>query len=157
MRRMRDANFSGGGTVQISNATVLALGSSLSVGANTSLYIAQSSSNLEGDVAVTIDGTLDWERGFIRTNGAFTLNGTMNLIGNSARTLEGLTLTNNGAINWSGSGDFRLKDGCEIVNQSGATFTMNDGAELSFIDPTGGIFTNHGSIIRDGNAGTMVL
>lgn len=157
LHQITNPNFSGGGTVQISNATLLALGSSLSVGANTTLFISQSSSNLEGDVAVTIDGTLDWERGFIRTTGAFTINGIMNLIGNSARTLEGITLTNNGAINWSGSGDFRLKDGCEIVNQSGATFTMNDAAELSFIDPTGGVFTNNGSIIRDGNAGTAVF
>ena len=158
LHKLNHPQFSGGGTVHLSNATLEVSGDSLQVAGGTTFLISESSSRVQGSVAIRVDGVLNWERGFIATAGDLLMNGTLNFNGSNSRTLEGgISLINHGTINWNGSGQFRLKDNCQFLNQAGANLKLLGNAELSFITPSGGNLVNDGTITRSGSAGVMLL
>ncbi len=154
---LENVSFGGGGTLEVTGATLLLSGPGLSITPGNTLAISGSAAVLAGSGSLSVLGTLNWSRGRIAGDGAFTLGGVMNLSGSSAKTLETRVLINSGTINWSDSGELRLRSNAEILNQAGAIFDMQSNAELEFAAPDGGALTNLGNLVKSAGAGISVI
>lgn len=146
------ANFTGSGAVQFPDATVNALGGGITIAAGVSADLSGSNGKIQGNAPVTINGTFIWNRGVVGSGGTLTINGSLVLAGTFVRTLDGRSLTNNGAITWNGSGALRLQNNAVFANQAGGVFDLQTDALLDFLDPAGGIFTNAGTFTKSGGA-----
>lgn len=154
---LENVSFGGGGTLEITGATLLLAGPGLAVASGSTLTISGSAALLAGSGSLTVAGTLNWSRGRIGGEGAFTLNGVMNLSGSSAKTLESRVLTNNGNIIWNDTGELRLRSNAAILNQPGAIFEMRSDAELEFATPDGGVLTNSGTLRKSAGTGISII
>lgn len=151
--------FNGSGTVEFLNGVVATIGGAngLSVAGGITLNMSGNNTTINGTGPVTINGTLNFGRNEIAGSGAFTINGNMIISGTSSRNINGRTLTNNGTITWSGSGTLRLLNNAQIINNAGASFITSVDGVLDFLDPSGGIFTNNGTLTKSAGAGNTVI
>ncbi len=154
---LENVSFDGGGTLEITGATLLLSGPGLAVAPGNTLAISGSAALLAGSGSLEVSGTLNWSRGRIGGDGAFTLGGVMNLSGSSAKTLETRVLVNSGSIIWSDTGELRLRSNAEILNQAGAIFEMQSDAELEFATPDGGVLTNSGTLVKSAGTGISII
>ncbi len=138
-------NFGGSGQVLWVDAVVTLVGNGLTIDAGARLVMSGSASRFQVNAPFTNNGTFDWSRGTIDGSGAIVNHGEFVISGNSNKVLDGQTIDNRQTLNWSGTGDIRLQNNARIINQSGATFTVLDDAQLDFLDPDGGSVTNAGT------------
>lgn len=154
---LENVSFEGGGTMDVTGATLLLAGQGLVITPGSTLSVSGTAAALTGSGSLSVLGTLNWSRGRISGEGAFTLNGVMNLPGSNARTLETRTLANSGSIIWTDTGEFRLGGNAQVLNQAGAVFDMQGNTKLEFIAPDGGALTNLGTLIKSAGTGTAVV
>ncbi len=149
--------FSGGTTNFQSANTLTGPGLVQIDGGTLSATAAQSIQNLEIDYVtdfwgpiggvtgsgdVTVTGTFNWYGSYVGSGGGGLIvapGATLNILGTNDHDLDAQTLTNDGTINWSGTGNILSSSGGNIVNAG----TFNDENDHSYEDNgSGGGFTN---------------
>ncbi|MCK6623443.1 MAG: Ig-like domain-containing protein, partial [Calditrichia bacterium] len=111
----------------------------------------------DSDGPTIINGTFNWNAGTLTGSGSFTVNGALHLPGGAAKTLDGLTLTNAGAVNLNGGGNLRFANNAVLANQVGGVFDIQTDAGLEFIAPAGGLVNNYGTAIKSNGAGATTV
>jgi hypothetical protein len=100
---------------------------------------------LDGSGNLAVTGTMRWERGTIRGNGAVNANGGLTLSTTGTLTLtETRTLNNAGVATWMGIGAINLASSAVLNNLEGATFRIQTNADIN-----GGTFNNAGTITKE--------
>jgi hypothetical protein len=113
-----------------------------------------------GTFEVPAGGVYNWNAGIIETGtyGPGVVPGvtqidnraTMNITGNTIKTLDARNITNNGSVYWtSPGGSINLKDGAQFQNMASSSF-------LSVMGGTGGNFMN-GDTAHDGVDATQLI
>lgn len=148
-------SFPNSGTIQISSNTVSINGAGVTIGATTVLNL--NAGTLNGNGPINVDGTLNWNGGFLSGSGLLSINNVMNISGNNDKTIDTRSITNNGTINWSGTGAVELDNGTVFTNASTGILNMQDNNELDFVFPTGGSFINNGIVNRSSGFGEALF
>ena len=108
---------------------------------STTRRISGAIGGLTGNSNVTVTNNFNWYGSTLGGGGGLIVapNATLDVLSASAHDLDALTLTNNGTINWSGTGNILSSSGGNIVNAG----TFNDENDHSYEDSSsGGGFTN---------------
>jgi hypothetical protein len=111
------------------------------------------------DSSLTINGDFQWQDGSI-DYGPGTINlasktTTMEISGNQARTLDGVTLNNPGTVTWTGNAVITLSSQT-VINNSGTWNIHGDGG-FEQGDFGGGSFNNSGTLAVAAGSGTVDL
>ncbi len=128
-------------------------------GTGTTVVAAGGQIDLEGGSCNrTIDSTagpLDWSAGGL--GGTFTDVGTMNITGDSAKTLTNCILSRSGETTWTGAGNLQFYSGSAINNLAGSTFVAENDAAMLWTGYAQGNFNNAGTFRKQGTGGTTTL
>jgi hypothetical protein len=151
-----NVTIDGSGTIQITGDSVAVTGSGLTVNSTATLELANGSLG-GGNGPITVNGTLNWNKGSIHGPATVTVNGTVIFTGTSADIIDNTTLTINGSALFTGTGDIRLTKNAVLNNTSSATFQIQTDALIDYSPPGGGTFTNSGTITKSGGAGTTTI
>lgn len=150
--------FSGnGGFSEFDNGTVNINGNGITVADSGWLVVNGSSALLDGSGEIVINGLLQWERGTIAGSGGITINGTLETIGGSSRTLDGNSLTNNNLFKWNNTGTLRLTNGASFLNSTNGTLEFQTDGVLDHLSPSGGTLNNLGNIIKSSGTGKSIV
>lgn len=154
-------NFSGV-TLQGGGTTVLTSSAAMQVNTpgltiNSPGAFEMTNSTLNINAPVIMNGAFNWNSGDISGPASITLNDTMELLGGTAKTLDGITLVNNHVINLVGDGALKLLNNAHLNNQAGATFNIQNDLLIDYIFPGGGSFTNAGTVRKSGSGGNTVF
>jgi len=147
-------HLTGGGTVQFVDPVATLTGGGLIIDSGALLTMAGSGSILQGDAPFSINGTFDWGRGTIIGLGTLLVDGHMIISGNSAKLLDGQTISNRGTLTWTGAGEIRMFNGAKIVNKANAMLDIQSDAQLGFFTPGGGSLENAGTLIKSDGLAT---
>ena len=134
---------------------------------------------LFGSADVTVTGTFNWYGSYLGNGGGGLIvapSATLNILGSNAHDLDVRAVTNDGTINWTGTGKIPLSGGGTIVNAGsfnveanhsfsgsgtgsgltgdGGTFNVAQGATL---DLTGGGTVTYTGTFKASGAGTVAL
>ncbi|MCW5933476.1 MAG: hypothetical protein KIT45_04145 [Fimbriimonadia bacterium] len=112
-----------GGTLSLNsltvNGTLTISGGQITVATNSSIVnLNLQGGVLGGNVNYTLTNTLNWTGGTIGGTGTFTISGsaTCNISGGNPKILNTRTLSNQGEINWSGSGNLSALNNPTLTN-----------------------------------------
>jgi hypothetical protein len=101
-----------------------------------------------------VSGNFTWISGTLTGGGAFSTSGTSTIRGWIA--LDGRTLTNSGAATWEDALQILyLQNGAHIENPSSGSITIEGTADVVSTVGISGSFTNAGTLILSGAAGTV--
>ncbi len=112
--------------------------------------------NITGTNSLTVNGKMRWEGGIIEPGDSLYIpfGSELNLSGSSSVLLDGRPISNAGDINWTGTGNIRVKNGAVINNRLGGDFNIETDAEIEFSIPSGGTIVNRGVITKLFSFGT---
>jgi len=114
-----------------------------------------SDGNLGGSGTLTINGTMNWTRGYLSGSGVTVIgsNSVVNISGASTKYLYQRTVNNHGTVNWSGVGGILADLGAVFNNQAGAVFDAQSDANC-----VGAMtFNNAGMLRKSAGLGTTLL
>lgn len=115
-----------------------------------------SSGAITGNANLDITGQMSWMKGSMAGNGVTTINpgAALAISGSDQKDLVQRTLRNQGAISWSGTGEFKLRNHAHIQNEAGALFEIYNNVRMDFVlADSGGSFTNAGTLTKSGSGG----
>lgn len=154
---LENTAISGAGEMRFDDVPLTCNGAGLSVASPATLSLQSNGAIISGNGPLQIDGFLDWQGGTIGGSGTLQVSGGLLVSSNDTKTLDGRTLAHSGSGSWSGSGDIRLGNGAQIVNQAGANLEILDNAEFEFLNPGGGQIINQGTIRKSAGDGTTIV
>ncbi len=108
---------------------------------------------------VVVNGSLVWDKGALSHPGVTVESGgTVTINGESTKSFRFSTLTNNGTIVWSGTGNISGGAGAHLINQSTGIVDIQNDASL-YYDFGGGTLTvsNAGTLKKSAGSGTTTL
>jgi hypothetical protein len=145
--------FSNAGAITITGATVNAAASI--VASSGQISLSSGTLNITGDHS---SNNLAWSGGTLSGNGtttvaagdAFLLSGTL------GRTLSGRVISNQGVVNWTGTGPLFGSGGAALQNEADAVFDIQNDATASVLS---GVATlnNAGTIKKSAGVGTSTI
>lgn len=133
-----------GGTIDIAAASTITTNGSLTLSGGT----------LSGTGTLTVNSTMSWSSGRMDGGGNTTIasGATLTISSGSNHDLYARTLTNQGTINYTGTGDLVVQNGV-VDNQAGALIDLQTD---QFFNDNGlsNTFTNAGTLRKSGGTGT---
>jgi len=156
---LNGVSFTGGGTVKISDGEVDTTGIGATVSNETTMVLSGGypSPVLGGDGPFTLNGPSDWGHAVIEGTGAFTNNGTMTISNSDVKTLDARTITNQGTMRFTGTGNMNVSNGATIANLAGATFDFQTDADINHTSGSTTTFNNMGTLTKSAGAGTSYV
>ena len=150
------------GSYNVTGNTVISGGSSTEFdNDSTTTNFTLSGGNLGGSARFTITGNGTWSGGSMIDQGTTAISGTgvMAITGSGNRTLDQRTLTNNGQVdlNLAASGELRLDNGANIVNELGATFNVIADNTIRRFSGSGQVFFNLGTLTSSATTAALDL
>lgn len=150
--RMDNVTVSGSGDFDVFGGTLEASGHGVDVNASAAFKLSATSSGIDGDGPLTVNGTFQWDAGQIAGSDTIYVTGTLNMDGSNIKILKHRTLKCSGTTNWSGIGYFRLWDGAVFRNTAGAQFNILNDEKLDYYSG-GATFINEGTVTKQGSGG----
>jgi hypothetical protein len=145
---------SGTHTLKIADGTMLTLDGDSTVGTGHTLHLGINQTFYDGTVScngkLTVNGTCNLVYGFIRGDGSFLVNGSLNILGNwRGNEVGARTVTLKGTTTWTG-GNINCSNGTVLQNQTGALFDIQTDDQIV----GSGVFDNAGTVTKSAGAGT---
>jgi hypothetical protein len=113
------------------------------------------SGTLGGSGIIAPVQTINWSGGTMIGTGITRAGAGINI--NNASTLairESRTLENDGAAEWTGTGEIQFEPDAVIRNLDGATFNIQNDKRMYSFTGVGGLFENHGMVVKSIGTGT---
>ena len=101
--RMDDVTISGSGDFDVFGGTLEASGKGVNINASTAFKLSATSSGIDGDGPLTVNGTFQWDAGQIAGSDTVFVSNTLNLDGSNLKILKHRTLKCSGTTNWNGT------------------------------------------------------
>lgn len=111
---------------------------------------------ITGSANLSIAGQMSWISGSMAGSGATTINSGAELAisGSDHKNLIKRTLSNQGTVTWTGSGELKLRNHAHIENESGALFEIENNVRMDYVlADSGGSFTNAGTLTKSAGGG----
>ncbi len=148
-----DANSSiaGTGIANLSNGSL-----SLPAGTTNIANFQLSGGTVVGSGNLNVTSQLVWTGGtFGSTTGTTTIpaGSTLQILGNSGKSLDGRTLQILGIANWGGAGDINISSNGQLIVAQGGTFNIQSDRTLS----GNGSVSVRGTLVKNTTAGTTTL
>ncbi|HEV8604728.1 MAG TPA: Ig-like domain-containing protein [Tepidisphaeraceae bacterium] len=142
------AVFEGAGFTRIVGGTTTFAGNAMAQN------LALEGGTLDGVGALTVAGTFNWSSGNIGGSGLTRVlaGAALNISGNTAKVINGRTITNEGAATWSGTGNVSLQNASIFTNAG--TFTIQNDAAWSNAGGANSTFNNMGAFTKSAGSGT---
>ncbi|MCB9066419.1 MAG: tandem-95 repeat protein [Calditrichae bacterium] len=142
---------SGSGVSLIEDATIT-LNNDLVTQSGATTYLQ--SSEITGAANVVVDGTFQFDRTRIGGTGEVLINpgGSFGLVSPQPKNIARL-IRNKGTITWDDSSIVDLEAGGDIINDTTGTMLITGAGTFSLVGGTG-LFTNYGTVVKNGGGKT---
>jgi RHS repeat-associated protein len=139
------ANFVG--SVDVSGGNLI-LG-----GPSTAATVTLSGGTIAGAGTLDLSGGMTWTGGTVGLNLHVPAAATLDIAGAASKTLNNVTLTNDGTVTWAGSGGLNLQLAAAVQNNG----LIRDQADHVATTSGTGVLRNPGQYVREAGAGTSEI
>jgi len=142
----------------VSRETLSISAGTLTIAGDATLDAISLSGGTLSAAGTTSIASFTWSGGTLSGGGstAIPVGGTLNLTGNSGMTLDAHRLSNQGTVNWTGSGIFYLVNSSAVLNEAGGSFNLASNSYLWNTTGTLSTFTNRGLLTKSGTGTSYV-
>ncbi len=114
---------------------------------------------LNGDGKLAVTGLALWAGGKLEGSDSVVVapGAALRISGGNVKELNTRSLLNRGNGIWSGAGKIGLRNGALLLNDAGATFEIQNDANIESFIPGGGSFINAGAILKSAGNSTSLI
>ncbi len=114
---------------------------------------------LNGDGKLTVTGLALWAGGKLEGSDSLVVapGAALRISGGNVKELNTRSLLNRGNGIWSGAGKIGLRNGALLLNDVGASFEIQNDANIESFIPGGGSFINAGAILKSAGSSTSLI
>jgi len=114
---------------------------------------------LNGGGRLTVTGLALWSGGKLEGSDSLVVapGAALRISGDNVKELNTRSLLNRGNAIWSGTGKIGLRNGAQLLNDAGATFKIQNDANIESFIPGGGGFINAGTILKSAGNSTSLI
>lgn len=115
--------------------------------------------SLTGTGRLTVTRLALWSGGKLEGGDSLVVapGATLRISGDTVKELNTRTLLNRGSAGWSGNGKIGLRNGAQLLNDTGAGFEIRNDANIEHFTPGGGSFINAGTIVKSAGSSTSLI